>query len=313
LLTPKYRALSYSNIDFGKGQMKKANNIYRRSLHSFIGKMQQLVINGKSYFELIDNGDLKNSVNRTVTFTRDDLPHKYPITFHNTQSWLALPKIDAHHILLIQFHFKTNDENGLILYNKGHDNDYIAVELVAGQINYAFSFGGPQNHRIKSHSKQKLNDNKWHLVTIWRSTKTNHELTVDSVVYKYSSNHTELTVLYLIDQLYLGSLKSQEEYELLKSKKKIASNHGYRGCLASFEINGRAPDLEVYLNRPNKMKGNITKGCQSKSSSILIIFIFHSNSIFSFQNQLVVRLQLALTAELVLKNGKQTKFSVIVN
>jgi leucine-rich repeat transmembrane neuronal protein 1/2 len=224
-----------------------------------------------------------------------------------------LPKIDAYHILLIQFHFKTNDENGLILYNKGHDNDYIAIELVGGQINYAFSLGGPQKHRIKSNSKQKLNDNKWHLVSIWRSTKTNHELTVDSVVYKYSSNQTEQTVLYLIDHLYLGSLKSQEEYELLRSKNKIVSNHGYRGCLASFEINGRAPDFEVYLNKPNKMKGNITKGCQSKSNSVQIIFHFHLNSNISLKNQLVVRLRLVLMVELVLKNGKQTKFSVTAN
>ena len=258
-----YKSLSYANIDLGSKIIRhKSIQHMQRNVNSFEGQMQQLIINGKSYFELINNGDMVDSVNRTVSFVKVDLPHKYPLTFHNTQSWIALPKIDAFHLLLIQFHFKTTEENGLILYNNGQNNDYLAVELSHGQISYTFSLGKTINN-IKSKSKAKLNDNRWHLVSIWRSTKTNHELSVDSLVYKYSSNNNEYTVFNLIDKLYVGGLKTDAEYRDLKLKSKIASTHGFKGCLASLEINGRIPDFDDVLNVAGKMAGNITKGCES--------------------------------------------------
>ena len=225
-------------------------------INSFEGQMQQLIINGKSYFELIDNDDLATSVIKTVSFLRTDLPHKYPLTFHDTNSWLSLPKIDAFHILLVQFHFKTSAENGLILYNSGQNSDYIAVELSNGQISYHFSIA-KVNNIIKSKTKHKLNDNKWHLVSIWRSTKTNHELSVDSLVYKYSSSNNENTVLNLMGNLYIGGAKDSEYKELI-SKSEITSRVGFKGCLASLEINGRVPEINE-----EKMHGSISKGCES--------------------------------------------------
>lgn len=252
------KALSYSSIDIAS---KTQNNKFYQ-LNPFRGQMQQLIINGKSYFELINNGELENSVNKTVSFLRADLPHKYPITIHNTKSWLALPKIDAFHMLIVQFHFKTKEENGLILYNSGQNSDYIAVELVNGQIHYIFSLGKESNV-IKSRSKDKLNDNKWHLVTIWRPTKTNHELSVDSLIYKFSSTSNEYSQFNLIDRLYVAGLRDQLEYQTLMSKSKISSYHGFKGCLASMEINGRVPDFDDILKSKDKMSGAITKGCDS--------------------------------------------------
>ena len=236
-------------------------------MNSFEGQMQQLIINGKSYFELIDNGDLINSVNRTAAFVRSDLPHKYPLTFHNKESWISLPKIDSHQMFLIQFHFKTSEENGLILYNNGQSNDnYLAIELVDGQIYFMFSFGKTTINTIKSKTKRKLNDNKWHLVSVWRSTKTNYELSVDSLVYKFSSNNNEHGVFNLHDRLFVGGLRDSSKYDELKSKSKIISSYGYKGCLASFEINGKTPDFDDVLNIKGRMHGNITKGCESKFS-----------------------------------------------
>jgi neurexin len=262
LLTHKH--LSYSTIDLGsKITRHKVLPHAKRELNSYEGQMQQLIINGRSYFELIENGDMANSVNRTVTFLRSDTPHKYPIYFQNAYSWIVMPKIDAYHILLVQFHFKTTHENGLIMYNNGEHGDYLAVELFNGQISYVFSLGSAAN-TLKSKSKEKLNDNKWHLVSIWRSTKTNHELTVDSIVYKHSSNNNEHTVFNLVDKLYLGGLSEPLDYERLVNRSRIKSTHGFRGCLASVEINGRVPDFDEILNSPGKSSGNVTKGCDSK-------------------------------------------------
>lgn len=266
--TNNNKALSYGAVDVAaKGQQLRP---FEQALSPFTGQMQQLIINGKSYFELINNGDIESSVNKTVSFLRADLPHKYPITIHDTKSWIALPKIDAFHMLIVQFHFKTREENGLILYNSGQNGDYIAVELVSGQIHYVFSLG-KENNVIKSRSKEKLNDNKWHLVTIWRPTKTNHELSVDSLVYKFSSSDNEYNQFNLIDRLYVAGLRDSSEYQHLISKQKISSFHGFKGCLASLEINGRVPDFDELLKTREKMNGTISKGCESSVDCLVNI------------------------------------------
>ena len=256
-----HKALAYLTMDLGSKAVRQLHK-KQQNINSFEGQMQQLIINGKSYFELVDNGNLADSVNHSVTFIKNDLHHKYPLKFHNANSWLALPKIDAYHMLLIQFHFRTTEENGLILYNGGAQSDYVAVELLNGQISYSFSLGKTIN-TIKSKSKKKLNDNKWHLVNIWRSTKSNHELTVDSLVYTFSSDNNQYTIFNLGDKLYIGSLPNKAEYNELKSKLKIFSRTGFKGCLASIEINGRAPDYDDILSNNDKMFGNISKGCGS--------------------------------------------------
>ena len=257
-------SLAYEKLNLGRRLIKEDDNEYqKRSMSSFEGEMEQLVINGKSYFELIDNRDLDKSVTQTVTFKRNDLPHKYPLTFHDTSSWLKLPKIDAFHTLLVQFHFKTTEKDGLILFNAGQNSDHFAVELNNGQIYYHFSLGQGRNV-IASKSKQKLNDNKWHLVSIFRSTKTNHELTVDSIVYKFSSSKNEKSVFNLVGNLYVGGL--DDNYEAVAIKTGMASRNGFKGCLASLEINGRIPDISDII-RGDRIHGHISQGCESVASS----------------------------------------------
>ncbi len=254
----------------------------RNNANSFDGQMQQLILNGKSYFELVENENLVEVVEHTNTFSKPDLPHKLPLTFHNQNSWIALPKIDAFHMLLIQFHFKTHEENGLILYNGGQNEDFVSIELVNGQIIYAFSLGKTIN-TIKSKSKEKLNDNEWHLVSVWRSSKTDHELTVDSLVYKYSSDKSKYTMFNLAEKLYIGGLSTKAHYKELNSKLKIISSTGFKGCLASIEINGRVPPYDNVLGVNGKFFGNITKGCESIYDINLIeYFQFKENHKFNF-------------------------------
>lgn len=256
-------SLAYEKLNLGRRLIKENDNEYQqRSMSPFEGEMEQLVINGKSYFELVDNGDLSGSVTQTVLFKRNDLPHKYPLTFHDTGSWLKLPKIDAFHSLLVQFHFKTAEKDGLILYNAGQNSDHFAVELKNGQIHYHFSLG-QGNNVIRSNSKLSLNDNKWHLVSIWRSTKTNHELSVDSLVYKFSSSKNEKSMFNLVGNLYVGGVDAS--YEVVASRTGIAARNGFKGCLASLEINGRIPDINDIV-RGEGVHGHVSQGCESVSN-----------------------------------------------
>jgi neurexin len=229
--------------------------------------MQQLIINGKSYFELINNQDLKAIVNKSVKFTIRDVPHKHPLRFNNKDktrsSWIKLPSVDPFSTLLIQFHLKTIDKNGLIMYNAGENEDFIAVELVNGQLRFSFNLG-TATYSLNTSVKQGLSDNKWHLVSIWQSTKTTYELTVDSLVYKHSLTDDKHLVLNLAHGLYVGGLETPNLYEKLIKDGKLQASHGFNGCLASLEINKRVPDFEELWSTDGLLENSVTKGCESK-------------------------------------------------
>lgn len=259
-MSKMYNFLNYESINLAS-RFARHKTSYKmvRSLASFTGQMQQLMINGNSYFELIDNDDLVGYVNKSATFYRDDIPDIHPLEFAGN-SWLSASRIDASHILLIQFHFKTTQSNGLILFNKGIKNDFLAVELHDGQIRFVFSLDSNLSV-LESNFKQKLNNNKWHLVSIWRATKTNFELTIDSVVYKLSLKafNTKLEFNF-VDDLYIGGHKDNYT-SLFKENSNLISHNGFKGCLASIEINGRSPDFDQFLSRLDKTSGNVVKGC----------------------------------------------------
>ena len=47
----------------------------------------------------------------------------------------------AYNLVDIYFQLKTTDEDGLILYNGGKGDDFIAVELIKGHIHYHLNMG----------------------------------------------------------------------------------------------------------------------------------------------------------------------------
>jgi leucine-rich repeat transmembrane neuronal protein 1/2 len=49
--------------------------------------------------------------------------------------WQAYNQIDVY------FQFKTLETEGLILYNAGKEDDFLAIELVTGHIQYTFNMG----------------------------------------------------------------------------------------------------------------------------------------------------------------------------
>lgn len=106
------------------------------------------------------------------------------------------------------FQFKTREANGLILYNAGRERDFIAVELVNGHVHYVFDLGdGPV--RIRDTSKSKLNDGKWHAVSIGRPASKRHTLAVDDHVTAVNSQGSNEN-LDLDGLLYIG------EYDQLR-------------------------------------------------------------------------------------------------
>ncbi|KAF7394727.1 hypothetical protein HZH66_007901 [Vespula vulgaris] len=142
------------------------------------------------------------------------------------------------HIFTYLFEFKTREPNGLILYNAGRERDFIAVELVNEHIHYVFDLGdGPV--RIKDNSKSRLNDGKWHAVSIARPAPKRHTLAVDDHVTAVNSQGSNEN-LDLDGILYIGGVEKSQYSQL---PKQILSRHGFEGCLASLDLSGESTDL----------------------------------------------------------------------
>ena len=70
----------------------------------------------------------------------EDSVHK-PVSFTSHHTYLGAPQMKAYNLIDIYFQLKTTDEDGLILYNGGKREDFIAVELVKGHIHYHLNMG----------------------------------------------------------------------------------------------------------------------------------------------------------------------------
>lgn len=102
----------------------------------------------------------------------------------------------------IIFQFKTREANGLILFNAGREHDFIAVELVNGHVHYVFDLGDGAV-RVRDTSRSKLNDGKWHTVSIGRPASKRHTLAVDDHVTAVNSQGSNEN-LDLDGILYIG-------------------------------------------------------------------------------------------------------------
>lgn len=101
------------------------------------------------------------------------------------------------------FQFKTRQGNGLILYNGGKEQDFIAIELVNGRLHYVFDLGDGAV-RVRDTARVPLNDDRWHQVSIGRPAVKQHTLSVDDTFAVVTSlGHNEK--LDLTGILYLGN------------------------------------------------------------------------------------------------------------
>jgi neurexin len=175
-------------------------------INGFVGHMQQFSMNGQPYFEMARAGHHHGvaSIRVTAKFgKREQATIHHPVTFRSKHTFVGLPMLKAYSATNIYFQFKTLEPNGLILYNAGREQDFVAVELVHGHVHYLFNLGdGPV--RVRDSGRASLNDNKWHAVTIGRPTARQHTLLVDdnfSIVTGLGLNEN----LDLAGILYLGT------------------------------------------------------------------------------------------------------------
>ncbi|XP_026857299.2 neurexin 3a isoform X10 [Electrophorus electricus] len=223
---------------------------------SFIGHLQSLRFNGMLYIDLCKNGDIEYCELNARFGMRSIIAD--PVTFKAKASYLSLATLQAYTSMHLFFQFKTTSADGLVLFNSGDGSDFIAVELVKGYIHYVFDLGNGPN-LIKGSSDRALHDNQWHNVVITRDNSNLHTLKVDAKAVSQVGNGAKN--LDLKGDLYIAGLGPNMYNNLPKL---VASKEGFKGCLASVDLNGRLPDL---INDALFRSGQIERGCEGPSTT----------------------------------------------
>ncbi|XP_077597531.1 neurexin-2-like isoform X15 [Stigmatopora nigra] len=245
--------LEFNNIETGIMTERRFTSVIPSN---FIGHLQALSFNGMQYLDQCKNGDISYCDLNARFGMRHIVAN--PVTFLTQASYLAFSTLQAYASMHLFFQFKTTSPDGLILYNSGDGSDFIVVELVKGFIHYVFDLGnGPS--LMKGNSEKPLNDNRWHNVVISRDNDNVHMLKIDvRTVTQHANGARNLD---LKGELYIGGV-GKSMYSSLP--RLIASREGYKGCLASVDLNGRLPDL---LADALQKVGEVDHGCGGPSTT----------------------------------------------
>ncbi|XP_008279288.1 neurexin-2-beta isoform X1 [Stegastes partitus] len=253
LMTGAHTRLEFNNIETGIMTERRFISVMPSN---FIGHLQALSFNGMLYLDQCKNGDISYCELNARFGMRHIVAN--PVTFLTQASYLAFSTLQAYASMHLFFQFKTTSPDGLILYNSGDGSDFIVVELVKGYIHYVFDLGnGPS--LMKGNSDKPLNDNQWHNVVISRDNNNVHILKIDSRTVTQHANGARN--LDLKGELYVGGV-GKSMYSSLP--RLIASREGYKGCLASVDLNGRLPDL---LADALHKVGEVERGCGGPSTT----------------------------------------------
>ncbi|XP_071834304.1 neurexin-1-like isoform X4 [Apostichopus japonicus] len=221
----------------------------------FIGQMEQFVYNSKYYFELAEKYSV-SSIMVTASF-EDDIPPRpvvSPFTFQTKEVFVSLQTPSTYPRLTFFFHFKTTEPEGLIFFDRGIGQDFIAVELLAGRLHYVFNRGSGSTS-IQDSTMHPLNDNKWHEVWIFRNSRDRDLLMVDGIAAAdraaEGASNIDLT-----ENLRVGGML-ESDYGSLPVM--VQSRTGYQGCFGSLEINYEHQDLSAEKAKNDQLKEGCTE------------------------------------------------------
>lgn len=231
------------------------NTLYGHT--SFVGSMQQFIFNRNQFFEMARSGQISN-IQVTATINKQEYVIKDPVTFRSPASYARLPHLRVYSVFSLYFQFKTTEANGLIFYNGGAAQDFLAMELVGGKLYFIFSLGSGSK-RMLVNSARKLNDNKWHHVSIIRPVIERHIVRVDdnkatSMILDLVNNvHYDLAGF-----LYLGGVPPSMFHKLPKL---VKAKNGFQGCMASLDLNEYLPNI---IQEAEYETGSIQAGCRGR-------------------------------------------------
>ncbi|XP_015438051.1 PREDICTED: neurexin-4 isoform X2 [Dufourea novaeangliae] len=125
----------------------------------------------------------------------------------------------------IRFRFKTNNADGVLMYSRGTQGDYIALQLKDNRMILNIDLGSGIMTSLSVGSL--LDDNMWHDVLISRNRK-NISFSVDRVLIK-GRLKGEFHRLDLNRALYIGGVPNKQEG--------LVVNQNFTGCVENFYLN----------------------------------------------------------------------------
>ncbi|CAH1113681.1 unnamed protein product [Psylliodes chrysocephalus] len=261
----KFISLQWRTVHLGGLYHLEEEISMSTTVPNFVGDIQQFYFNNIPYIELAKALSTEQSIAgfpnikiaaKFVKHATDNL-HR-PVTFRSKHTFIGLPMLRAYSSIHIDFMFRTREANGLILFNGGKKEDFVAVELVDGHINYIVNVGDGTVTLRDTH-RSHLNDNRWHTVGIRRPSVKQHTLMVDDDVV-IAANHGTGN-LELDGILYLGGVY-KDLYPLLPQEV-IKSTHGFEGCIAGLDLNGESPHI---VEDAVVHSSQVVSGCESQSA-----------------------------------------------
>lgn len=205
--------------------------------------MQNFIFNGQSYFEMVRDGQLNNgAIRMTAKFGKKERILHNVVTFKSKNTFVGLPQLKAYTRLDVYFQFKTREADGLLFFNGGGSkHDFVAIELVNGQLHYVFD-QGDGTRRLQSKARNALNDNRWHTVTLGRPSLHQHTMLIDDTLITASTTSGNERNLHLDLEglLYFGGVRDNMWNALPPT---IRSRNGFEGCIASLDLNGETFNL----------------------------------------------------------------------
>ncbi|RMZ99228.1 neurexin-1a-like isoform X9 [Brachionus plicatilis] len=220
---------------------------------NFIGWIQNLNLNGQHLFHNYLNSHLP-SWSHSVDGYAD--PGENSILLHHqitlaSECVITLPRVQSTNKLTIHLFFKTTQENGVILFGRGKQFRFVALEMRTGRLRFVFDLGAGLKQVLSPHI---LNDKNWHEVTIHRLDRQNLALKIDDYRQLSVDTGTSSPGVSELEAFTIGGLVPGHQ----KFEPHVLTTQGFTGCLASVELNGHAADF--YSNRLN-MCASVQQGC----------------------------------------------------
>ena len=228
---------------------------------NFVGKMQQFVFNGNHFFEIAHSGKSSN-IETNAAFEKPVSRVNHPVMFQTSAAYL-ITRLRLYDTFTMYLQLKTTQANGLILYSGGK-HDFLALELSDGHLRYIFNVGnGPRV--VLADTKARINDNRWHDVAVVRPALNQHILRVDDTAsFDYLPDMKHAVHFDMSDRLYVGGIR-ESMYDGLPTQ--VESRHGFQGCVASVDLDGKVQNLLRQATQvPDNFRNVIVKGCRGRLS-----------------------------------------------
>ena len=161
---------------------------------------------------------------------------------------------------------KTTQPDGIIIYSGGATGkDFMALELVGGQLRYLYDVGSSPRV-VQVSVRHAVSDNRWHDVAILHPSLTEYILRVDNVSKLDVLPDSRSVHFDMGEELYIGGAP-RALFAVMS--RQVRSKDGFQGCLASVDLDGDSRSLhEQGVDVPAEFSEQIRDGCEGESSMI---------------------------------------------